>query len=98
MVGLPITKMHGLGNSFVVVDDPTGNIGKSFDYSKLAVALSDKRYGVGSDGILVHNVDTQESINVMRIFNPDGSEAKCVVMAYAASFGISMTIIMQPRL
>jgi diaminopimelate epimerase len=66
--------MHGLGNSYVLFSDLDGKIGEEFGYSRLAKAISNKNYGIGSDGILV--AQKEENLHVMRIFNPDGSEAE----------------------
>lgn len=68
---MKFTKMHGTGNDFVVVD------GRNLqaDWPSLARAMSDRHFGVGSDGLLV--VATSEVAPVrMRMFNPDGSEAE----------------------
>ena len=72
---LPITKMHGIGNSYVLVSDSKRDLEREFGYDLLGKALSDKSYGVGSDGILVVN---QGSLAPywMRVINPDGSEAE----------------------
>lgn len=63
--------MHGLGNDFVVVD------GRRYtaDWSRLAVAMCDRHFGVGADGLLVV-LDAAGADARMRIFNPDGSEAE----------------------
>jgi diaminopimelate epimerase len=67
------TKMHGAGNDYVYVDcirnpmphDPAG----------LSRAISDRHFGVGSDGlILICPSDRAEAR--MRMFNADGSEAE----------------------
>lgn len=70
---LPITKMHGLGNSYVLFSD-LGGVMES-DYPLLARAISNKNYGVGSDGIIVRQRGAAAPYR-MRIFNPDGSEAE----------------------
>lgn len=72
---LPITKMHGLGNSYVIVRDLDKALERKPGYKNLAIALSDKSYGVGSDGILVVQLGVKTEYR-MRIFNPDGSEAE----------------------
>lgn len=63
------TKMHGLGNDFIVcMDDGRG------DYGDLARILCDRRTGIGGDGLLV--VGTSDVADIqMRIVNADGSEA-----------------------
>lgn len=70
MKELRFTKMHGISNDYVYfstfdqqIDDP----------EKLAIRLSDRRTGVGGDGIiLVCPSDIADA--KMRIFNADGSE------------------------
>lgn len=70
---LSVTKMHGLGNSYVIISDLDGRM--ESEYSRLAQAVSNKSYGVGSDGMLVAQRGA-EAPNRMRVFNPDGSEAE----------------------
>ena len=66
------TKMHGLGNDFVVVDNMNDEIDKP---NELAVKLSDRHLGIGADGlILICKSDIADFR--MRIFNSDGSEAE----------------------
>lgn len=68
------TKMHGLGNSFVIFNQLDGEMNNQ-DFSKLARAISNVNFGIGSDGMILisssKNADFQ-----MRIFNEDGSEAQ----------------------
>jgi diaminopimelate epimerase len=64
-------KLQGAGNDFVLVE--TGDIG--CDWAKLAVAMCNRRFGVGADGLLL--LLPSEAADVgMRIFNADGSEAE----------------------
>ena len=70
---LRFTKMQGVGNDFVVVD---GRGLRSLHWSGLAREICDRRFGVGSDGLLV--VDTSRRADVaMRMFNPDGTPDVC---------------------
>jgi len=64
--------MHGTGNDYVVID---GRKQKIAGFSRLARAMSDRHYGIGSDGILVL-LDSKSGDFRMRMFNPDGSEAE----------------------
>jgi len=64
------TKMHGLGNDFIVIEAVEG-----VDYSELAVKLCDRHFGIGADGLLVVEPSHIADIK-MRIFNADGSEAE----------------------
>ncbi len=70
---IPITKMHGIGNVYVIIEDVDRKLEPM--YPDIAKAISDKSFGVGSDGILVLNKGAQARFR-MRIFNPDGSEAE----------------------
>lgn len=66
------SKMHGLGNDFIVIDvrnNPT------LDYSKLAIKMCNRHLGVGADGLVL--VDNSKIADIkMRIINSDGSEAE----------------------
>ncbi len=66
-------KMEGLGNSYILIEDLEKKLKKS--YSRMAFILSNKNYGIGSDGLLVINQGCLAPFS-MRIFNPDGSEAE----------------------
>ncbi len=70
---LPFTKMEGLGNDFVVLD----NLEHTFEVDEpLARRIADRRRGVGCDQLLVAERPTNGSARLrMRIFNTDGSEA-----------------------
>ena len=71
-------KMHGLGNDYIYVDcfDPvTADIIAHTELSSLAQQLSDRHFGIGSDG-LVLILPSDEADARMRIFNADGSEAQ----------------------
>ena len=70
---LEITKMQGLGNNYVVIEDMQRKYEKI--YPKIAKAVSNVNFGIGSDGILVVNKGRLAKYH-MRIFNPDGSEAE----------------------
>ena len=85
------TKMHGIGNDYVYVnlfeervDDP----------GTLAVAVSDRHFGIGSDGLILIGPSEQADV-AMRMFNADGSESamcgngvRCVAK-YAREHGLS---------
>ncbi len=70
------TKMHGLGNDFVVIDAITQNVTMTTD---LARHLGDRHFGVGCDQILVVEPPSRPDVDFdYRIFNTDGSEvAQC---------------------
>jgi diaminopimelate epimerase len=68
---MKFTKVQGAGNDFILV-----KAGKARrNWPKLAVAMCDRHFGVGADGLLV--VFPSEIADLqMRIFNADGSEAR----------------------
>lgn len=71
---LRFTKMHGLGNDFVVIDGINQRVQLS---SEQVVKIADRRLGIGCDQVLV--VETPQSAEVdfrYRIFNEDGSEVE----------------------
>jgi diaminopimelate epimerase len=70
-MGIPFRKMHGLGNDFVVFDARK----RGFALSAVeAIALSDRRTGIGCDTIVI--MESAEAADVrVRFISPDGSEA-----------------------
>ncbi len=67
------TKMQGCGNDYVYVDCINGKIPR--DPAALSRVISDRHFGVGSDGlILICSSETADAR--MRMFNADGSEAE----------------------
>ena len=73
---LKFSKMHGLGNDFVVIDA----IEQTVELTSAQIQfLSDRRFGVGCDQLLlVEKPQTAEADFRYRIFNADGGEvAQC---------------------
>ena len=69
---LRFTKMHGIGNDYIYFNAFEQDIP---DPSALAVRLSDRRFGIGGDGIiLICPSDIADAR--MRMFNEDGSEGR----------------------
>ena len=66
------SKMQGLGNDYVYVNCLEENVR---DPSAVAKKISDRHFGVGSDG-LVLILPCEEADFRMRMFNSDGSEAE----------------------
>jgi diaminopimelate epimerase len=71
------TKMHGLGNDFVVLD-ATGTHGQNFvPTAAQAKWLADRHFGIGCDQILVVERPTRADADFRyRIFNADGGEVE----------------------
>jgi diaminopimelate epimerase len=70
---LKFTKMHGIGNDYVYVSTFDQEV--PGDPSKLAIAVSDRHFGVGSDGLILI-VPSGVADARMRMFNADGSESE----------------------
>jgi len=69
---MKFTKMHGAGNDYVYIDGFAETIS---DPAALAIKVSDRHFGVGSDGLIL--ILPSEVADVrMRMFNADGSEAE----------------------
>jgi diaminopimelate epimerase len=66
------TKMQGIGNDYVYVDAFNQTVAAP---EKLAVAVSDRHFGVGSDGLILVMPSARADFR-MRMFNADGSEAE----------------------
>ncbi len=89
---IPFIKMQGIGNDYVYLDAfAHPDLARRDDLPAIAVAMSDRRFGVGSDGLIVvappgdRNADAR-----MIMFNADGSEGamcgngiRCVVKLVA---------------
>ena len=68
-------KMEGLGNDYVYIDCTKYDDKKVEEISKMAKKISDRHFGIGSDGlILICKSDIADFR--MRMFNSDGSEAE----------------------
>jgi len=71
---IPFLKMHGLGNDFVVLDGRRRAIAVN---AVGARALADRRTGIGCDQVILIEAPRHPDAQVlMRIHNPDGSEAE----------------------
>ncbi len=74
-MSIPFTKMQGLGNDFVLLNALKGSFNLS---AKDIKAMSDRRYGIGFDQLLILEPNTKknDAAYYYRIFNADGSEAE----------------------
>ncbi len=71
---IAFTKMHGLGNDFVVIN----NMQYKMDFDqKWIKRLADRRWGVGFDQMLIVEPPTSDNVEFQyRIFNADGAEVE----------------------
>lgn len=70
---MQFTKMHGLGNDYVYVDCVRQK--PPADPAALARAVSDRHFGIGSDGLILI-CPSEKADARMRMFNSDGSESE----------------------
>lgn len=71
-MSIRFTKMHGLGNDFIVVNVMDNDIGNPREF---ALQYCDRRFGIGADQLLL--VDSSDEADfTMRILNADGSEVE----------------------
>ncbi len=88
------TKMQGCGNDYVYVDLFRDKV--PGDPANLAVAIADRHFGVGGDGLILIGPSERADAR-MRMFNADGSESemcgnglRCVAK-YVFDHGIART-------
>jgi len=73
-VKLEFSKMHGLGNDFVVLDGIRQHLSLTAEQLR---HLADRHFGVGCDQILLVEEPTQSGVDFRyRIFNADGGEVE----------------------
>ncbi len=89
--GIRFTKMQGIGNDYVYVNLFEEKVP---DPVALSIAVSDRHFGVGADGLILIGPSKTADVS-MRIFNADGSEAemcgngiRCVAK-YAREHGLA---------
>lgn len=69
---VPFTKMHGIGNDYVYVNGFEVDVEAP---GELARRISDRHFGVGSDGLVLVLPSDKADLR-MRMFNADGTEAE----------------------
>jgi len=69
---MKFTKMHGIGNDYVYVN---GFEEKVANPQEVAQRISDRRFGIGSDGLILILPSDKADVR-MRMFNADGSEGE----------------------
>lgn len=71
---LRFTKMHGLGNDFVVIDAVSNKVRLSPERVR---QIADRRFGIGCDQVLIVEIPDNPEVDFRyRIFNCDGSEVE----------------------
>lgn len=70
---MKFTKYHALGNDYLVIDPK--DLGRQITGSDIKT-LCDRHYGIGADGVLFGPLQSKHQDFLLRIFNPDASEAE----------------------
>lgn len=73
--GLKFSKMHGIGNDFIIIDESKKELIPENEKAELSRFICNRHMGVGADGVLFVAPSTKADISY-RMFNPDGSEAE----------------------
>lgn len=74
MQKINFTKMHGLGNDFVIIDQRSSQINIT---KEIINKLSDRRSGAGCDQLITINSHREKNIDAkIKIFNPSGDKAE----------------------
>ncbi len=70
---MKFSRYHALGNDYLVME--AAELGPAPSEAVVA-RICDRHFGVGSDGILVHEARRSGGVFSLRIYNPDGSQAE----------------------
>ena len=68
---MKFAKLQGSGNDFILLETND----EQRDWSSLAIAMCDRHFGIGSDGLLLLLPSDKADFR-MRMFDPDGSKAE----------------------
>jgi diaminopimelate epimerase len=75
-MSLAFTKMHGLGNDFIVIDCREDAVSRQLGaVDELSRRICHRRFGIGADQVLLLYTSEKADFG-MRIFNADGSEVE----------------------
>lgn len=76
LAGLKFSKMHGLGNDYVVINEFDSEIIPETEKGTFSIEISKRGFSVGADGVIFVCPPTHNGDIKFRIFNADGSEAE----------------------
>ena len=74
-MGIKITKMQGCGNDFVILDYSEFQK-MNCEMSEAAKQLCDRNFGIGADGLIIPNIQTEDTDIGWYFYNSDGSTAQ----------------------
>ncbi len=84
---MKFTKMHGIGNDYVYIDCFKEQVK---DPSELAIRVSDRHFGIGSDGLILNHLRWR-TVRWRCIIWMVPAE-RCVGMGFAVSVSMFMTM------
>jgi len=74
-MSIKVTKMHGCGNDFIILDyKEYQKAGLSMP--ELAKKLCERHFGIGADGLIIPNTNTEEADIGWFFYNSDGTTAQ----------------------
>ena len=72
---IKFTKMNGLGNDFIILDY-SEYLKTNLSPDKLALKLCNRNFGIGADGLIIVNPNTDKADISWIFYNSDGSIAQ----------------------
>ena len=72
---MKFTKMHGCGNDYIYFDCTDSSKGVIDDEKAAAIALSDRHFGIGGDGIILIKKGKKADFEMV-LYNADGSRSQ----------------------
>ncbi len=72
MISIPFTKMHALGNDFIILN--TDTVPKDINLNKFIVQISNRKIGLGCDQLIIFTIISNSNYK-MDIYNQDSSKA-----------------------
>ena len=72
---MKFTKMHGCGNDYIYFDCTDSSKGVIDDEKAAAIALSDRHFGIGGDGIILIKKGKKADFEMV-MYNADGSRSQ----------------------
>lgn len=74
---ITFSKMHGLGNDYIVIDESKKNIIPEDKKPEIVEEICRRGFSIGADGVIFVTPPSTENADIrFRIFNSDGSEAE----------------------
>jgi len=72
---IPFTKMHGLGNDFILIEED--QLEPEIELAHLAKNLCDRHFGIGADGLIIVAPADDPACDIQfKYYNSDGSRAE----------------------